>query len=120
MQKVQQPKYEIRLYLDEQLRQQLGNCQNLVMIQVLGDDMEPTLRPGEGVIVDRDIKEVEPRGGLYAVELDDSLLVKRVQMISCSRLFRLISDNNLYPSIELPFGDVKIYGKVRFIIKRVF
>ena len=80
----------------------------LSVIEVEGDSMEPTLRDGDEILVDRTPRLL--RSGIHVVRLDDVLLVKRVERAG-DRL-RLISDNRAYPEIERPAGDVEIVGRV--------
>lgn len=81
----------------------------LSMIEVEGDSMEPTLRDGDEILVDR-----APRGrrdGIHVVRLDgDALLVKR--LAHDGERVRLISDNDVYPDIERNIAEVEIVGRV--------
>lgn len=79
-------------------RPEIGQRRNLVAVKLApdADSMEPTLHPGDIVIVDRDDKVITPRG-IYAVRMEpEGCAIKRVR-ISQGRIW-LISDNNLnYP-----------------------
>lgn len=80
----------------------------LSVITVEGDSMEPTLRDGDEILVDRSPRALS--SGIHVLRRDDILLVKRIEP-SGDRL-RLISDNHAYPPIELPLGDVQVLGRV--------
>jgi hypothetical protein len=80
----------------------------LSIIEVEGDSMEPTLRDGDEILVDRTPRPV--RAGIHVVRVDDALLVKRLERAG-DRL-RLISDNQAYPPIERPAADVEVLGRV--------
>ena len=84
-----------------------GSC--LSAIAVEGDSMEPLLRAGDEVLVDRSPKPF--RDGIHVVRLDDSLLVKRVASQGGGRL-SLLSQNLSYPPIEVRADDVEIIGRV--------
>lgn len=81
----------------------------LSAIAVTGDSMEPTLRDGDEILVDR-----TPRGlrdGIHVVRVDDSLLVKRIDT-SRAGLVTLVSDNPAYRPVERPLADVHVVGRV--------
>jgi hypothetical protein len=80
----------------------------LSVIEVEGDSMEPTLRDGDEILVDRAPLPLRP--GIHVVRCDDALLVKRVKR-NGERL-RLISDNPAYPELERPANEVEIVGRV--------
>ncbi|MCW1381447.1 S24 family peptidase [Novosphingobium sp. KCTC 2891] len=81
----------------------------LSVIEVEGDSMEPTLRDGDEILVDRTVRPV--RAGIHVIRLDDVLLVKRLETGPAGTL-RVISDNPAYPRMERPFGEVEIVGRV--------
>ena len=80
----------------------------LSVIEVEGDSMDPTLRDGDEILVDRTARPL--RAGIHVLRLDDVLLVKRVD--PAGDAIRLISDNKAYPEVERPLGDVEIVGRV--------
>ena len=80
----------------------------LSAIEVEGDSMDPTLRDGDEILVDRTPRPL--RSGIHVLRLDDVLLVKRVERAGDA--VRLISDNRAYPEIERAAGDVEILGRV--------
>ena len=81
----------------------------LSAIAVAGDSMEPTLRDGDEILVDRAPRAL--RDGVHVVRAGDSLLVKRLDLGRPGRI-ALISDNPAYPPIELAPGEVEIVGRV--------
>ena len=84
----------------------------LSTITVTGDSMEPTLRDGDEILVDR--TPGPPRDGIHVVRLEDNLLVKRLDTGRSGRPGRmvLLSDNPAYPPIECRAGDVAVIGRV--------
>lgn len=82
---------------------------HLSVIEVAGDSMEPTLRDGDEILVDRTVRGW--RDGIYVVRIDDVLLVKRLAQ-SAAGTIRVISDNSAYASVERPCEDVAIVGRV--------
>lgn len=81
----------------------------LSTIVVSGDSMEPTLRDGDEILVDRTLRP--SRDGIHVVRLGDSVLVKRIDT-SRPGMIVLISDNPAYPPVECPAGDVQVVGSV--------
>lgn len=81
----------------------------LSAILVTGDSMEPTLRDGDEILVDRSPRPL--RDGIHVVRVDDALLVKRVDA-GRPGVIALISDNPSYRSLELPPGEVQVIGRV--------
>lgn len=94
------------------LRRQNLDPAALSAIAVIGDSMEPTLRHGDEILVDRSVAVRSPRPGIHVVRLDDdSLLVKRLAFDKAG-LIALISDNPVYPPIERAAHTVHIIGRV--------
>lgn len=91
------------------LREQGLEGGQLSAITVEGDSMEPLLRAGDEVLVDR---RTQPfRDGIHVVRLEDTLLVKRVAAQGGGRL-SLLSQNLAYPPIDVGLDDVEIIGRV--------
>jgi phage repressor protein C with HTH and peptisase S24 domain len=78
-------------------------------IAVRGDSMEPTLRDGDEILVDRG--QCAIRDGIHVVRLDDMLLVKRLETGAPGRI-ALLSDNHAYRPIEVDPGDLEVIGRV--------
>ena len=81
----------------------------LSAIAVAGDSMEPTLRDGDEILVDR--RPGPLRDGIHVVRVDEAVLVKRLDTGFPGRIV-LISDNAAYRSVEMGSGDVDIIGRV--------
>lgn len=81
----------------------------LSAICVIGDSMEPTLRDGDEILVDR--SPVPLRDGIHVVRLDDTLLVKRLDTSRPGRI-ALISDNRSYQPVEVEQGEAEVIGRV--------
>ncbi|XJJ68420.1 S24 family peptidase [Novosphingobium sp. BL-8A] len=81
----------------------------LSAITVSGDSMEPTLRHGDEILVDRNWQPL--RDGIHVVRLDDAVLVKRLGMQGAGRIV-LLSDNPAYRPIECGLDEVTVVGRV--------
>lgn len=94
------------------LRRSFGHEDQLELLRVAGDSMLPDLQDGDWVMVDR--RRRDPRDGLYALRLEDALLVKRLQFQG--RTIRIVSSNPAYEPIVLDRGDesvdLEILGRV--------
>ncbi|NVE94263.1 S24 family peptidase [Altererythrobacter lutimaris] len=91
------------------LREQGLEAAQLSAITVEGDSMEPLLRDGDEILVDRTVRPF--RDGVHVVRLNDSLMVKRVASAGAGRL-ALLSQNLAYPPIEVSADDIEIIGRV--------
>ena len=87
---------------------------NIELFDVVGDSMEPTLREGDTLLVDKNDTEIMD-GKIYVVSLHDELLAKRVQRILDG--FALLSDNKAYDPIPVKpelRDKFRIHGRVRW------
>ena len=81
---------------------------DLSAIRVEGDSMEPLLRSGDEIFVDRNKRGGE---GVFVVRIGDALHVKQVRA-SAADTIALISANEAYAPIELPRDEVEVIGRV--------
>ena len=81
---------------------------DLSAIRVEGDSMEPVLRSGDEILVDRGKRSSE---GIHVVRVGDALHVKQVQPIGPGRL-RLVSANPAYAPMDLAADEIEIVGRV--------
>ncbi|WP_126456695.1 XRE family transcriptional regulator [Sulfuriflexus mobilis] len=75
------------------------NPSDLYLIYVQGESMEPTLRAGDVILVDRSDNKAS-REGIYVLVMDGTLLVKRIQSLPGGRM-RISSDNPAYEPFEM-------------------
>jgi len=101
---------EMRVAFRKEWIARKGSAKDMVLIKVSGDSMEPTLLNGDLVLVDRGRNYLEPQGGVYAIALDDVIMIKRVQ--PTGDRVRIISDNKMYEPFEVAADQVKVNGKV--------
>ena len=91
------------------LRDQGLDPSALSTIAVSGDSMEPTLRDGDEILVDRTPRQL--RDGIHVVRIEDSLLVKRLATTKPGAV-TLISDNPAYHALEYPLSELQVVGRV--------
>jgi phage repressor protein C with HTH and peptisase S24 domain len=82
---------------------------SLSAIAVSGDSMDPTLRDGDEILVDRTPRAL--RDGVHVVRVEDAVLVKRLDTGLPGRVV-LISDNPAYRPLELAPAEVQVIGRV--------
>jgi phage repressor protein C with HTH and peptisase S24 domain len=91
------------------LREQGLEPAMLSSIRVMGDSMDPLLRDGDEILVDRTPRNF--REGVHVVRLGDALHVKLLQAVPPAAL-RLISKNAAYDPVDVPMADVDVVGRV--------
>lgn len=90
------------------LREQGLEPAMLSSIRVMGDSMDPLLRDGDEILVDRTPRPF--REGVHVVRLGEALHVKLLQAVPPDRM-RLIS-NAAYEPVEVAMSDVDVVGRV--------
>ena len=90
-----------------------SNPNNIKMLRVQGDSMQPTINEGDWVWVDVSNNYVSS-DGIYLLRMATGLAVKRLQ----SGLSNIVikSDNSSYSDITAEVGEVNIIGKVVYIL----
>jgi len=88
-----------------------GQPQNMSLIKVRGDSMLPTLLSGDLVMVDHSRRSIVSPGGIYAIAIDDEIMIKRVQPTIDDKVL-VISDNKQYSTFETVIENVRVNGKV--------
>lgn len=100
------------------LRRQIGaSPKSLACIYAEGDSMEPDIRSGDILLINRSI--TEPRGeGVYVVSLDGDLLVKRLQRSGADQIV-LKASNPAYDAVAIDLKTVadgfRIIGRVAWV-----
>ena len=97
--------------MPDRVQAMFRNIGKTYAMPVYGDSMEPTLRGGSFVFVDTTI--THPRDSdLYACDMGDGLVIKRLELIPKSENIWVKSDNESYRDYELRREDVNVYGRV--------
>ena len=96
--------YEI-IYLDKKIIDK-----NLDAINVIGDSMEPTIKDGSVIFIDRNDTNII-NGGIFVISTPAGVFVKRVRLKSNGKI-ELISDNKAYLPETISGNEIKIIGKV--------
>ena len=100
------------------LVQPLGQAAAMVLMDVAGDSMEPQIRSGDTVMIDRE-QTALVAGGIYAVGIDDTIMVKRLEKRPGK--LALISDNRVYETVlvDPAAENVRILGRVVWLSRRI-
>jgi phage repressor protein C with HTH and peptisase S24 domain len=103
------------MFKEDWIRFELGATPaNLFLVRVSGDSMEPTLRAGDVILIDRSASRPD-REGIYLMRMGEMLLVKRLQALPGGRI-RVTSDNAAFEPWMLEADkqseEVQIYGRV--------
>lgn len=92
--------------------------ENLTIVRVRGDSMDPTLKANDWVLVDTHQKEVPPEG-VFALRYDGTVVVKRLDVDFRNRAIEIMSDNALYKDRGADPEDINIIGRVVAIVARM-
>lgn len=90
-----------------------GNPDNIKMLRVQGDSMQPTINEGDFVWVDVS-NNFASSDGIYLIRMSTGLAVKRLQ--AGLNDITIKSDNTSYSDITADVGKVQIIGKVVHIL----
>ncbi len=98
----------------------VGNAQDLVLLDVVGDSMKPTLEEGDTVMIDTSRKVISD-GNIYAVGEGEAILIKRIQSLVGGKV-QIISDNRaMYQPQELDpaKNPIHIIGQIVWMAKKI-
>lgn len=91
----------------------------LAVIRVRGDSMQETLFNGDHVLVDLEQRHLA-REGIYVINVEDRLQVKRITMHPKTKMLTVRSDNAKYPSYDdLTADDLAVVGRVIWLGRSV-
>lgn len=106
------------LSIAKMLFRTVPNVDDIQAIEVIGNSMSPRINPGDYVIIDK--ADSFNQDGVYVLQFDSMLLVKRLQVTT--RGIKIISDNRSYDDdMYNPEDDQRmmhIIGKVILVINR--
>ena len=89
----------------------------LSIIRVIGDSMEPTLRDGDDILVDRDLSSARS-GAIHVLRIDGMLVVKR--LIREGGAYVVRSDNPAYADIRVDDpASAQVIGRVLWCGRRL-
>lgn len=92
-----------------------GSADKMVLLDVVGNSMEPELKEGDTVLIDESQKSILA-GAIYAVGIEDTVMIKRIEKHPNKLVLR--SENKNHNPIYLQneeINKVRIIGKVIWI-----
>jgi phage repressor protein C with HTH and peptisase S24 domain len=92
-----------------------GNADKMVLMDIFGNSMEPELKEGDVVLIDESKKDILA-GSIYAVGIDDTIMVKRLE--KRPKGLALLSENIKNETIYMEAEDlnrVRLIGKVLWV-----
>ena len=95
--------------------------ENTCAIRAKGDSMLPTLMDGDLLVVDTQ-EQIGVYDGVYAISLDNQLLVKRLRYDMATQGYHIISDNPDHSDFLLPkedLGRLNVNGRIRQVVKNL-
>jgi phage repressor protein C with HTH and peptisase S24 domain len=101
-------------FKEEWIKRDLGvNPSDLALITTIGDSMEPTLRAGDMILLDKSVETVKDEA-VYAFLVDGMLLIKRVRWEADGGL-SLLSDNSVYSPVVISRerkAELRVVGRL--------
>lgn len=94
-----------------------GKARDMVLMDIIGNSMEPELKEGDTVLLDQSQKAILA-GAIYAVGLADTIVVKRLEKRPKDLV--LFSENAKYPIMRFrgeEMNSVRIIGKVIWVCR---
>jgi phage repressor protein C with HTH and peptisase S24 domain len=88
-----------------------SSVDNLIMIEVSGDSMLPTLQNLDVVLVDTGRTGIRDKR-IYAFGERDQCFVKRLILIPDKRMIRVFSDNDDYFPYDRREDEIRVFGEV--------
>ncbi|WP_298174591.1 LexA family transcriptional regulator [Novosphingobium sp.] len=83
-----------------------------------GDSMEPTIRSGEVILIDRSQDVLRTADGIWAVTVGEIVQVKRLRP-RASGAVEILSDNPAVPPDLAVDGELHIIGRVVAVVRRL-
>ncbi len=83
-----------------------------------GDSMEPTIRSGEVILIDRSQDTLRSADGIWAVTVGDIVQVKRLRP-RANGAVEILSDNPAVPPDLAVDGELHVIGRVVAVVRRL-
>lgn len=83
-----------------------------------GDSMEPTIRTGEIILIDRSQITPHSGDGIWAIAFGEIGMVKRLRPMPDGSI-DILSDNQVVPAVKAVDGEVHVIGRVIAVVRRL-
>lgn len=98
----------------------IGRPDELSIIRVSGDSMEPTLADGDDILVDRGDAADALRDGIYVLRREETLSVKRLALNPAGKRVSIRSDNPDYRDFtDVKLSAIAVIGRVVWAGRRL-
>ena len=95
----------------------ISNRDHIEALAVTGESMEPTLKDGSIILIDREKTNII-NGSIYVINAGGSVYIKRLMMNPNGNI-DMLSDNPIMPKQEAPIEESFVIGKVIGALERV-
>jgi phage repressor protein C with HTH and peptisase S24 domain len=92
------------------LRAVTADTKNVILLDVDGDSMTPTLLDKDTVLIDLSRTSLR-EGRIYAIAVGDVVQIKRLQLLHAGHI-KVISDNDAYHTYEVRPDELRIIGQM--------
>jgi len=107
---------EMYSFRKEWLRRVASSPRNVVLMNVRGDSMAPTIKNGDSVLIDTGRRHVYD-GNIYALRLDETIVIKRLSLLPGNRIM-ILSDNKAeHPPYNAEAKEVQVIGQVVWLAR---
>ncbi len=96
----------------------IKNSDHIEAIRVAGDSMEDTLGEGSIIMIDRSRTELTS-GGIFVLNTQGGVIVKRISINPNGTTIDLISDNKIYPVQSVPADEITVIGRVIGALEKI-
>ncbi|MFQ5672834.1 MAG: XRE family transcriptional regulator [Nitrospinales bacterium] len=103
---------DVQLAFRDDWLEQFGGPEKLLAMYIEGDSMEPTLQDQDVVVINKNIREISPGGGIYSLTWQGKRMIKRLQLNPKTKMVKIKSDNPNYDDLESSLHDISIDGKL--------
>jgi phage repressor protein C with HTH and peptisase S24 domain len=96
-----------------------GTADKMVLMDIFGNSMEPEIKNGDTILIDQSQREILA-GAVYAIGIEDTIMVKRIERRPKSLV--LLSENPNYLPIFLKgreMNSIRIIGRVIWISREL-
>lgn len=83
-----------------------------------GDSMEPTIRSGEVILIDRSLDSPRSGDGIWAIAFGEIGMIKRLRPLPNGTV-EIHSDNPLVPPASAADGEMHVVGRVVAVVRRL-
>ena len=92
--------------------EQFGKAKQMFVVRVEGDSMVPTLQESDTVLINKNADTIGGCGGIFAINWNSMVLLKRLQMNPQTNEIIIKRDNPNYDSMVVKPKGIQIEGKV--------